>query len=133
MPTYRSADHHLIEAVAWEPEKPAAMANDHILYSRGTSNAHLIVTPAGDIVVNTGMSYQGARHRQRFEDLLGRPLDVKKIILTQSHPDHMGGWGDFAGKGVETIVTRIFPEIQRERALLDVVELLACVADEFLD
>src|SRR5271168_5317433 len=103
MPRYTSADHPLIAAVARQPEKPAAKANNHILYSRSTSNAHLIVTPAGDIVVNTGMSYQGARHRERFEGLLGRPLNIKKIILTQSHPDHVGGWGDFAGDGVETI------------------------------
>lgn len=119
MPRYRSADHHLVKAVAWEPARPAERVNDHILLSRSTSSSFLVTTNDGDVVINTGTPYQGGRHRERYETLLGRSLDVKTIILTQSHPDHMGGWGAFADPGVETLVQRNFPIIRDERTALN--------------
>jgi alkyl sulfatase BDS1-like metallo-beta-lactamase superfamily hydrolase len=118
MPQYKSADHHMSKTVEWDPAKGGERVNDTILMSRGTSNAYLVTTSEGDVVINTGMPYQGVRTRKRFEELLERPLNVKKIILTQSHPDHLGGWEAFNGPGVETIVQRDFPQIQQERALL---------------
>jgi glyoxylase-like metal-dependent hydrolase (beta-lactamase superfamily II) len=32
------------------------------------------------------------------------------VVLTQSHPDHVGGWAAFDGAGVETIAQAGFPE-----------------------
>ena len=43
------------------------------------------------MVVNTGTAYQGGRHRERFEQALGRPLDVRAIVFTQSHQRGAGG------------------------------------------
>ena len=114
----RSAEHPLVKLCAWEPDRPAERINASVLMSRGTSNSYLIEDPAGDVVINTGTAYQGARHRERYEALLQRPLRVVKIILTQSHPDHMGGWEAFADAGVDTIAGRNYPMIREERALL---------------
>jgi alkyl sulfatase BDS1-like metallo-beta-lactamase superfamily hydrolase len=113
-----STDHPLIASVRWEPERPAERIADDVLMSRGTSNSYLIVTPAGDVVINTGTPYQGHRHRERYETLLGRTLNVRVIVLTQSHPDHMGGWSAFAGPGVETIAQRFYPDGRLDRTLL---------------
>ena len=46
---------------------------------------------------------------------LDRALDVKAIVFTQSHPDHIGGWSAFADDGAETIAQRWNPEIRVER------------------
>ena len=118
MTRYSTQHHPVIRSIAWEPEKPAEWLNDQILMSRSTSNAYLIPGDEGDLVINTGTPYQGERHRERFEQLLGRPLKVSKILFTQSHPDHIGGWASFADPGVETIVQREFPRICQERKMM---------------
>lgn len=118
MPSFSSADHPLVKAVAWEPANDAERINDFISMSRGTSNSYLVAHDAGDVVINTGAPDQGARHRARFEALLGRPLAVAKIVLTQDHIDHIGGWGCFADPGSETVVQRAFPQLLRERTML---------------
>ncbi|MDB5447241.1 MAG: hypothetical protein JWQ97_2558 [Phenylobacterium sp.] len=118
MPAYSSADHHLAETVRWDPARGAERINDFIWMSRGTSNGYLLTSEAGEVVVNTGAPGEGARYRERFEQALGRRLDVKKIVFTQNHFDHIGGWSHFAGAGVETITQRNFPVLLRERAML---------------
>jgi len=118
MPRYSSAEHQLVRSCAWEPEKPAEGIADGILMSRGTSNGYLVTTDEGDVAINVGTPYQGARYRQRYEQLLGRPLRMRKIIFTQDHFDNSGGWGAFADPGVETIVQQNYPLLTAERASL---------------
>lgn len=115
MTSFRSADHRLVALVRWDPAEPGRRVADDILLSRGVSNSFLVASPDGDVVINTGMNFEGARHRERFEELLGRPLDVRKIAFTQSHPDHMGGWPAFTGPNVEMIAQRNFPWLWNER------------------
>lgn len=119
MPTrYRSADHKFTAWTAWEPERDGERVNDHILMSRSNSNAYLVTTDDGDVAINTGTLYQGERHKERFEALLGRPIDVRTIIFTQSHDDHVGGHAVFDGPGVRTIAHARFPRTYDERKSL---------------
>jgi glyoxylase-like metal-dependent hydrolase (beta-lactamase superfamily II) len=115
---FRSADHPFTAWTSWDPDLPAERINDRILMSRSNSNSYLIETDDGDVVINTGTAYQGERHRERYEELLGRQLNVRKIILGQCHPDHVGGWAAFNGPGVETIAHKAFPEGRRTRKRL---------------
>jgi alkyl sulfatase BDS1-like metallo-beta-lactamase superfamily hydrolase len=118
MAGFKSGDHHLVKAVEWDPARDGERISDFIVMSRGTSNGYVVTSDAGDVVINTGMPHQAARYRERFEQLLGRPLKVAKIVLTQDHLDHIGGWSHFADPGSETIVQSAFPTLLRERALL---------------
>jgi alkyl sulfatase BDS1-like metallo-beta-lactamase superfamily hydrolase len=118
MSTYSTANHQVLKSIAWQPEKPAERINDAILMSRGTSNSYAICSDDGDVIINTGTSYQGAQTRERFETLLGRKLNVKHIIFTQSHPDHIGGWAAFANEQTQTHVQKEFARICNERDML---------------
>jgi len=118
MTRFRTLDHPMIGMVAWDPDRPAERINDHMLMVRATSNAYLISADEGDVVINTGTPAQGKPIREKFEEALGRPLKVAKIIYTQSHPDHIGGWENFADEGVETLVQRDFARISAEWKML---------------
>ena len=118
MTTYSTKNHSVLNSIAWQPEKPAEYINDHILMSRSTSNAYVITSDEGDVIINTGTPYQGVRTRERFEQLLGRPLKASKIIFTQSHPDHIGGWDAFADEHTETLVQQEFERTCKERNML---------------
>lgn len=114
---YRSAEHPLMKAIEWDPHAPAQRINDHLLMSRGCSNSYVVTSDDGDVVINTGASTE-TTHRQRFEELLGRPLKVAKIVFTQNHFDHIGGWSNFADPGVEMIAQAELPRLCRERTAL---------------
>jgi alkyl sulfatase BDS1-like metallo-beta-lactamase superfamily hydrolase len=106
-------EHPLVDVTLWLPSHPAEQVNDHIWRSRSNSYPHLVASDDGDVVINTGTSYQGLRHRERFEQAVGRPLRVQKVIFTQNHPDHIGGWQAFDDDGVERIAhERLFTSIE---------------------
>lgn len=118
MTRYRTVDHPVIGIIAWDPERPAEWINDHIAMVHATSNAYVITGDAGDVVVNTGTREQGARIREKFEALIGRPLDVRRLVFTQSHPDHTGGWQAFVAPGTQIHAQRMFAQICAERRML---------------
>jgi glyoxylase-like metal-dependent hydrolase (beta-lactamase superfamily II) len=104
--------HPLADVTAWLPSLPAERVSAYIWRSRSNSNSHLVAGDDGDVVINTGTPYQGPRHRERYEQAIGRPLRVQKVIFTQSHPDHTGGWQAFDDPGVERIAhERVFTTI----------------------
>jgi len=118
MTRFRTLDHPIMAMIAWNPERPAEWINDHILMVHATSNVYVIIGDDGDVVLNSGTAAQGAAIRQKFEALLGRALDVRKLIFTQSHPDHVGGWQAFADGHTEIIAQRMFHQIVAERRML---------------
>ncbi|BAX94895.1 MBL fold metallo-hydrolase [Mycobacterium shigaense] len=57
--------------------------------SPGLSNAYLLTTADGRVIVNTGMGFEGPVHRANFDAVDSSP--VRYIIFTQGHVDHVGG------------------------------------------
>jgi len=118
MTKYRTLDHPVIPMISWDPQRPAEWINDHIAMVHAISNAYLVTTDDGDVVINSGTEQQGSRIREKFEELVGRPLDVRKLIFTQNHTDHVGGFKAFVDPGTEVIAQAMTRQLIDERRML---------------
>lgn len=74
---------------------------DGIFMSKDVSNLYLVTTDDGSVLINTGIIYSAAENKRRFDAVTDAP--IHKIVFTQSHEDHIGGWTTFNAPGVETI------------------------------
>ena len=72
-----------------------------IYMSRGIANTYLVTTSEGDVLINAGLPSEAPEIRARFSRVSANSLRV--IMFTQGHPDHVGGWSELTGPGVETI------------------------------
>lgn len=84
-----------------EGDQEAVDLGNGIFMSKNIANSYLVTTVAGDVLVNTGIDFEAAAIKARFDRVSSAPLRV--ITFTQGHPDHVGGWGLFNAPGVETI------------------------------
>ena len=75
--------------------------NDFVHVSEGTTNSYLIVTPAGRIIVNTGLGFEAPVHKAYFDSVDRGP--VRYLVLTQGHVDHVGGVDVLRDAGSEII------------------------------
>ena len=72
--------------------------NDFIVMSEGCSNSYLIETPEGSILVNTGMGYEAPVHFRNYQNLSSCSDNIRYVISTQGHVDHVGGVQFFRDK-----------------------------------
>ncbi|TAL02286.1 MAG: MBL fold metallo-hydrolase [Rhodospirillaceae bacterium] len=75
--------------LAGDGQTEAVAITDFIYMAKDLSNAYLVKTADGDVLVNTGFMDNAARTKALFAPLRSGPL--RKIVLTQSHADHYGG------------------------------------------
>jgi glyoxylase-like metal-dependent hydrolase (beta-lactamase superfamily II) len=90
--------------------------NDFIYVSEGNSNAYLVVTRAGRVVVNTGMGFEAPLHKEYFDSIDRGPL--RYIVLTQGHVDHVGGVDLFREAGTQVAAHAANPAQQAYDARL---------------
>ena len=101
-PVYRSrpGGHEILPAS--QPE--ATKINDFVYLSEGLSNAYLITTPEGRVVINTGMGFEAPVHKRNFDAVDSGP--IRYVLLTQGHVDHVGGVDLFRGDGTQVVAHR---------------------------
>lgn len=73
----------------------------NIHLSEGLSNAWLVTTGAGRVIVNTGMGFEAPVHKRNFDAVSAAP--VRYVLLTQGHVDHVGGIDVFREPGTEIV------------------------------
>jgi alkyl sulfatase BDS1-like metallo-beta-lactamase superfamily hydrolase len=86
-PIYRSRPG--ADALAPASAEHAEEVAPGIWCSPGLSNAYLLTTGDGRVVVNTGMGFESQVHRTNFDAVDDSP--IRYIIVTQGHYDHVGG------------------------------------------
>lgn len=73
---------------AGDQQTAAEKITDTIFMVKDISNAYLVTTADGDLLVNTGFLGNGQRNKALFAPHRTGPL--RRIIVTQAHPDHYG-------------------------------------------
>lgn len=92
----------------------AIAINDFIYMSPGSSAAYMLVTPAGRVIVNTGLGYEGPHHRSVFDAVCDGP--TRYIVTTQGHTDHVGGVHAFREQGAVYVANALNPAVQLDDA-----------------
>lgn len=93
---------------AGQGQTEAEKITDTIFMVKDISNAYLVTTSDGDLLVNTGFIGNGERNKGLFEPHRTGPL--KRIVLTQSHADHYGALPGLAEDGTQVIAGAGFTE-----------------------
>jgi glyoxylase-like metal-dependent hydrolase (beta-lactamase superfamily II) len=86
---------------AGDAQTEAIEITPFVFMARDISNAYLITTSDGDVLVNTGSPDGAERNVRLFAPHRTGPL--RHIILTQSHADHFGGVPEFREQGTQVI------------------------------
>ena len=86
-------------AVSWPPEWSRPFAAHRVIgnvYYVGTYDlaCFLIVTPQGNILINTGLPDSAPMIRQSMADLGFKLEDVRWLLTTQAHFDHAAGMAE---------------------------------------
>lgn len=79
----------------------AVKITENIFQATGFGNTNMVVTPAGNVIIDTSLSANVRRHKA----LLQAENDgaTKYIILTHAHADHTGGVASWREEGTEII------------------------------
>ena len=93
-------------------QQAAIRINEFIFMSNDVSNAYLVNTADGHVLINTGSKMGAPRHQAQFAAIAQGAR--RAIILTQSHPDHFGGVALLREPGTQVIAQEQFPGIQAD-------------------
>ncbi len=93
---------------AGDAQTEAVSIADFVFMAKDISNAYLVTTGDGDLLVNTGFMDNAERNAALFAPHRTGPL--RRIVLTQSHADHFGGVPEFREDGTVIIAGPGFNE-----------------------
>ncbi|MFT3930678.1 MAG: MBL fold metallo-hydrolase [Spongiibacteraceae bacterium] len=94
--------------MAGDQQTDATKITDTIFMVKDVSNAYLVTTADGDLLINTGFLGNGEKNKALFAPHRTGPL--RRIILTQSHADHYGALPEQKEDGTQIIAGHGFTE-----------------------
>ncbi len=115
----------ITEPDTFRPSPPAAVnlgdgvlqINEAVYQASGFGNTFLVVTPEGNVVIDTSLVLSAPAHKRALQAIDAGP--VRYIILTHAHADHTGGVGLWKEEGTAVIAQ------QEERDFLNYERRLA--------
>jgi len=81
--------------------------HDAIYQAVGFSNTYLVLTPEGNVVIDTSISSMAPKHHAMLRKI--SPSPTKYIILTHGHGDHTGGVYLWKEEGTQVVAQQNFP------------------------
>ena len=81
---------------------------DFVFQSKDVANIYLITTSDGDVLINTGLMDSTERNKAKLAPHRTGPL--RRIILTQAHPDHYGGTPELREPETEVVAQQRFTD-----------------------
>lgn len=110
MSEQKKADNPMLAALvhAGDEQKEAVRITSFIWMVKDISNAYLINTADGDVMVNTGFMDNTERNRNLLAPV--RSGKLRYMILTQAHADHYGGVPAFSEQDTKIIGGKKFSE-----------------------
>ena len=82
-------------------QSEAIRINEAIFQATGFGNTTMVVTPKGNVIIDTSLIVNALRHKRLLQAEDDGP--VKYIILTHAHGDHTGGVNAWREEGTEII------------------------------
>jgi alkyl sulfatase BDS1-like metallo-beta-lactamase superfamily hydrolase len=95
-------------AVGQRETARAIKINEAIYQAEGNGNTYLVVTPEGNVIIDTSTFSRAPEHKKLLNAINARP--VKYIILTHGHEDHRGGVSVWKEKGTQVIAQKTYAE-----------------------
>jgi alkyl sulfatase BDS1-like metallo-beta-lactamase superfamily hydrolase len=97
--------------------RPLVFAGGRIYQATGFGNTFMVTTKAGDVIIDTSLPMNAARHHALLRTVSTAP--IKDIILTHSHGDHTGGVTAWKEAGTHVIEQANSVEFRNYQARLE--------------
>ena len=97
-------------------QKKALRINEAIFQAIGFGNTFMVVTKEGNVIIDTSMPFNAARHKQLLQAEDKGP--IKYILFTHGHGDHIGGVGAWKQPGTQIIAQRRHVDFKNYEARL---------------
>src|SRR5262247_3386481 len=102
---------------AGQDQKKALKFGEAIYQAIGFGNTFMVVTEAGNVIIDTSMPFNAARHKQLLHAENAGP--VKYIILPHAHGDHTGGVPAWKQPDTKIIAQKNHEELRHYQARLN--------------
>ncbi len=102
---------------AGRDQKKALKFGEAIYQASGFGNTFMVVTEAGNVIIDTSILFNAARHKQLLQAENSGP--IKYIILTHAHGDHTGGVGAWKQADTKIVAQKNHAEFQHYQTRLN--------------
>jgi len=100
-----------LEGVLGAANRPAEKIHDKIYLASGFGNTFLVLTDAGNVVIDTSLLDMAARHHKILREVSQQP--TRYIIFTHAHEDHTSGAALWKEPDTQVIAQRQFVELRQ--------------------